>query len=113
MLFRSDGLTRLGDLGEAWLERLDAVLIGPGIGPDPLEPAERERWRQLVGFEGLLLVDADGLNRLAAGAAGLSALEWIRQRRGPTWLTPHAGEFARLFPLWADRPPLQAVRQAA
>lgn len=107
------GQTRLADLGERWLERLDAVLIGPGIGPDPEGPAERARWQQLAGFEGLLLLDADGLNRLVAGAAGRPALEWLRSRRGATWLTPHGGEFARLFPVLADLPPLRAVAEAA
>jgi NAD(P)H-hydrate epimerase len=108
-----DGLTRLADLEESWLERLDAVLIGPGLGPDPQGPAERARWQQLAGFEGLLLLDADGLNRLALGAAGPPALEWLRQRRGPTWLTPHGGEFARLFPALADRPAPWAAQEAA
>ena len=108
-----DGLTRLAQLGEGWLERLDALLVGPGIGPDPQGPAEQERWQQLAGFAGLLLLDADGLNRLAAGAAGQPAESWLRRRRGPTWLTPHAREFARLFPPLADRPSLQAAREAA
>ena len=109
----ADGRTRLAALAETWLERLDAVLIGPGIGADPEAPGERERWRQLLEFEGLLVLDADGLNRLALGAAALPPLEWLRQRRGPTWLTPHAGEFSRLFPSLAELPPLRAAREAA
>ncbi|MFO0016386.1 MAG: NAD(P)H-hydrate dehydratase [Synechococcaceae cyanobacterium] len=109
----AEGQTRLADLGERWLERLDAVLLGPGIGPDPQGPAELARWQQLAGFEGLVLLDADGLNRLAAGAAGTPALEWLRQRRGPTWLTPHGGEFARMFPELADQPALRGAREAA
>ncbi|MFN7901035.1 MAG: NAD(P)H-hydrate dehydratase [Synechococcaceae cyanobacterium] len=108
-----DGRVRLANLAETWLERLDAVLIGPGIGPDPQGSAEQARWQQLAGFGGLVLLDADGLNRLALGAAGGRALEWLRQRRGPTWLTPHAGEFGRLFPALAEWPPLRAAREAA
>ena len=42
------------------LERLDAVLIGPGIGPGGLEG-----WQPLQAFQGLLVIDADGLNRLS------------------------------------------------
>jgi hydroxyethylthiazole kinase-like uncharacterized protein yjeF len=108
-----DGWTSLAQLGEGWLERLDALLVGPGIGADPRGSAEQARWQQLAGFAGLLLLDADGLNRLAAGAAGVPAQVWLQQRRGPTWLTPHASEFARLFPPLADRPALQAAREAA
>ena len=65
-------------------------------------------WRylqRLQAFQGLLVLDADGLNRLSA--------PWIAERRGPTWLTPHAGEFARLFPDLAGEPPLEAAVRAA
>ena len=91
------------------LERLDAVLVGPGLGPAPEEavgPGIREPWWDaLQAFGGLLVVDADGLNRLHPA--------WLRERRGPTWITPHAGEFRRLFPALADLPPLEAAAEAA
>ena len=96
----------LEGLASATLERLDAVLIGPGIGA-----GELEGWQLLQAFEGLLVIDADGLNRLAQMDDG--GLAWLQQRRGPTWLTPHPGEFARLFPQWAALPPLEAAQQAA
>jgi hydroxyethylthiazole kinase-like uncharacterized protein yjeF len=89
--------------------RLDAIVLGPGLGPG-LE-ADGEAWEWLQRFRGLLLLDADGLNRLAS--RGDAALPWLRQRQGPTWLTPHPGEFARLFPSWATLPPLQAAARAA
>ncbi|MEB3199850.1 MAG: NAD(P)H-hydrate epimerase [Synechococcaceae cyanobacterium] len=92
--------------------RLDAVLIGPGLGLDR-SPGEDRLWPALGRFAGLLVLDADGLNRLAAAAAGEPALDWLRRRQGPTWLTPHAGEFARLFPSLADLPPLEAAARAA
>jgi NAD(P)H-hydrate epimerase len=38
---------------------------------------------------------------------------WLQQRSGPTWLTPHAAEFERLFPELAALPPHQAASQAA
>jgi hydroxyethylthiazole kinase-like uncharacterized protein yjeF len=127
----ADGLA-LADLPDGWLDRLDAVLLGPGLGAagpglggaagepgttshptEPGEPGELHRWQELQAFGGLLLLDADGLNRLAAGAAGMAAHAWLQGRSGPTWLTPHAGEFARLFPAWADAPPLEAASAAA
>ena len=58
----------------------------------------------------MLLLDADGLNRLAAQG---DVQHWLQQRRGPTWLTPHAAEFQRLFPELAALPPHQAASQAA
>jgi NAD(P)H-hydrate repair Nnr-like enzyme with NAD(P)H-hydrate dehydratase domain len=131
---RGRGLA-LADLPAGWLERLDAVLLGPGIGhdvhgaPDPprgwIPAAEVERWRQLQEFSGLVVVDADGLNRLARGVGeeadsdgedgpgGAAASQWLRYRHGPTWITPHQGEFARLFPDLAGQPPLEAAGAAA
>jgi hydroxyethylthiazole kinase-like uncharacterized protein yjeF len=103
----SDGNLRLAALADADLERLDAVLLGPGVGAGAgcapaLEPAA---WQRLQAFAGLLVLDADGLNRIDAS--------WLQDRRGPTWITPHAGEFARLFPALAAAPPLEAAAAAA
>ena len=103
------GGLRLEGLPHGALERLDAVVLGPGLGPEASGNAESAIWSQLQAFPGLLLLDADGLNRLA----DRSPLAWLQGRAGPTWLTPHAGEFARLFPQWADQPPLEAARHAA
>ena len=74
-------------------ERLDAVLVGPGLG----EPTYWwSQWsEQMLSVAGLLVLDADGLNGLAASPQGW---RWLLKRRGPTWLTPHAAEFSRLFP---------------
>jgi NAD(P)H-hydrate epimerase len=114
----SGGLALAG-LREDWLERLDAVLVGPGLGPgDPQEMGpgspEAERWRQLRQFRGLLVLDADGLNRLAdLRQIGADPIAWLAGRGGPTWLTPHAGEFARLFPRWAQAQALDAAAGAA
>ncbi len=98
----------LEGLASATLERLDAVLIGPGIGAGA---TNSNGWQPLQAFQGLLVIDADGLNRLSQMDGG--GLAWLQQRRGATWLTPHPGEFARLFPQWAGLPPLDAALQAA
>jgi len=103
----SNGNLTLAALADAQLERLDAVLLGPGIGSGDGAAAAQEpaAWQRLQAFDGLLVLDADGLNRIDA--------PWLGQRRGPTWITPHAGEFARLFPHLADEPPLLAAARAA
>ena len=97
----------LRGLPESWLDRLDAVLIGPGLGcgPEPSAP-----WPQLQDFQGLVVLDADGLNRLARSNA---PLDWFTGRRGATWITPHRQEFGRLFPDLVALPPLEAAAQAA
>ncbi|MFM7676178.1 MAG: NAD(P)H-hydrate dehydratase, partial [Synechococcus sp.] len=100
----------LGELPGEALDRLDAVVLGPGLGRPAAAGesalAEAALWQALAGFEGLLVLDADGLNRLADPA-------WLARRAGPTWLTPHRGEFDRLFPSLAGEPPLEAARRAA
>ena len=65
--------------------------------------------KQLQG-EWVLVLDADGLNRLALATDGW---QWLQQRQGHTWLTPHAGEFRRLFPQLKARQPLDAALEAS
>ncbi|MEX1323204.1 MAG: NAD(P)H-hydrate dehydratase, partial [Synechococcaceae cyanobacterium] len=111
----AQGQLALGQLGDSELERLDAVLVGPGLGAT-VKPqgggdgcCEALAWRRLQDFAGLLVLDADGLNRLADQGGG----DWLRQRSGPTWITPHRGEFDRLFPQWREAPALEAATAAA
>ena len=89
--------------------RLDALLIGPGWGriEAPWDP-----WAEpLLDLKGLLVIDADGLNQLARSSEGW---RWLLKRSGPTWITPHGGEFARLFPdCHGDTLPEQAAAAAA
>ncbi|MFN9645314.1 MAG: NAD(P)H-hydrate epimerase [Cyanobacteriota bacterium] len=101
-------------LAEGALDRLDAVVVGPGLGPlaggaagdgPGLGGSGEPWWEALLQFRGLLVVDAEGLLRVSPA--------WLRQREGPTWITPHAGEFRRLFPDLADQPPLEAAAAAA
>ncbi len=123
------GSLRLDQLTELDPQRLNALLIGPGIGPltcagqssPEASFSEADCWRSLLGWSGLLVLDADGLNRLAGPVAqglGLSAISWLQQRQGPTWITPHPAEFARLFPELAatsttTSTALEAAAQAA
>ncbi len=67
-----------------------AMLIGPGLGQTP-SAVEFVRSVLLDRLEGpRLVIDADGLNSLAAVA------DWPGRVRGPAILTPHPGEMARL-----------------
>ena len=70
-------------------ERAGSVVLGPGIGrTDGAFEFAREVARSI---EAPLLIDADGLNAHAGRLGSLS------ERRGPTVLTPHTGELARLL----------------
>lgn len=69
----------------------NAVLIGPGIGRS--EGALRAVETVLTGFEGPVVVDADGINVLQTHK------DILRGRTFPTILTPHTGEFLRLYDL--------------
>ena len=84
------------------LERVRAVAMGPGLGASQ---ATAEGVRAVLGaYDGPVVLDADAL-------AGLD-LHHLARRRAPTVLTPHEGEFARLFgPVGRNR--LAAVVAAA
>jgi hydroxyethylthiazole kinase-like uncharacterized protein yjeF len=88
--------------------RCKAVITGPGLGQaGSVRPS---LLRVLAGVPVPVVVDADGINALESAAA----LRQITARRSaPVIITPHEGEYARLFggPPEADR--LAAVRRAA
>jgi NAD(P)H-hydrate epimerase len=71
----------------------DAVVLGPGLGQ---EPPTREFARELARRCPVpLVVDADGLNALAASGRSPAAHDALR-REIPTVATPHPGEMGRL-----------------
>ncbi len=77
-------------------ERADALVLGPGLGRSEGAAAFA---RELALHAPLpLLVDADGLNAHATGAA----LQRLAGRSAPTVLTPHGGELARLLGVDGD-----------
>ena len=80
----TDALIQLGDM----LPRMDAVLIGPGLGIS-------EGTSQIVQYilkeaKCPVVLDADGISIAA------SHKDILRERTSATVLTPHAGEFSRL-----------------
>ena len=70
------------------LSKMDAVLIGPGLGQS--EGTLAVTRAVLEAFGGPIVLDADGINVLKAH------MDIVRERKSPTILTPHAGEFARV-----------------
>ena len=75
------------------LNNFDSVVLGPGIG------VNTEDWRNLtkflINYKGLLILDADALNRISRTENGYN---FFLRRLFKTWITPHMGEFRRLFP---------------
>jgi hydroxyethylthiazole kinase-like uncharacterized protein yjeF len=120
MLRRCDGAEALAELlGDA---RITAICLGPGLGVGEgtaalVEVALRASAARLLG----VVLDADALTSFTEAPERLFTLTHAARR---VVLTPHDGEFARLFPDLADRlraPPsegpafsrLDAVRAAA
>lgn len=95
------------DLSAIDWNRYDAAAIGPGLGTGP---ESIQKVKDILNmYEGPLVIDADGLNVLAAlegsgeavGCDGSTAFDTIRQRAskagGQTIITPHIGEARRLM----------------
>ena len=70
------------------LPKMDAVLIGPGIGCSEGTFSLVEK--VLKSFDKTVVLDADGINVLSGH------IDILRGRTGPTILTPHEGEFTRV-----------------
>ena len=90
------------------LARADAVALGPGLGRS--DEAIALARRVAAEHPGPVVIDADGLFAFAGKLARL------RKRPGPTVLTPHEGEMARLLGVeadWVRANRLEAVRKAA
>jgi ADP-dependent NAD(P)H-hydrate dehydratase / NAD(P)H-hydrate epimerase len=84
-------------------KRFNALLIGPGAGADA---ATRARALAMLATRRPVLLDADAITAFAADRQALFAAV-----QGPCVLTPHDGEFARLFDSSGDK--LTRARAAA
>jgi hydroxyethylthiazole kinase-like uncharacterized protein yjeF len=85
-----DGPAELGEfLGD---RRRNAVVLGPGGG---VGPAMREEVLAALSSHAAVALDADALTSFADHPDALA--EAIRKRGGNVVLTPHRGEFSRLF----------------
>ena len=71
------------------LEKFQAIACGSGMTKDAKSVVEK-----VLSARCPIVLDADGLNILAEH----DVIEVLTQRESPTVLTPHEGEFKRLFP---------------
>ena len=86
-------------------ERRNALLLGPGAG---VGGETRSRTLAMLGTGRSCVLDADALTSFAGASA-----ELFEARRGPCVMTPHEGEFARLFDLPPALGKLEQARRAA
>lgn len=79
---------------QGWdLSTYDTIACGPGLTTEAAEIVQ-----QVLANDHPLVLDADGLNVLAQQGT----IPTLQKRRAATVLTPHLGEFKRLFPDLAD-----------
>ncbi|MBO0664431.1 NAD(P)H-hydrate dehydratase [Jiella sp. MQZ9-1] len=116
MLKRCDDRATLTELlGD---RRLNALVLGPGFG---VGAQARDYAEAVLASEARLVLDADGITSFAEDPAALFALAAQaadRRTKGEAAmvLTPHAGEFKRLFPDLAAADAMakpETARQAA
>ncbi|MBD2104688.1 NAD(P)H-hydrate dehydratase [Leptolyngbya sp. FACHB-261] len=87
------------------LQQFHAIACGPGLSAGARAVVEQVLSPQ---YTGPLVLDADGLNILAE-----LGLERLQGRSAPSLLTPHPGEFKRLFPNVTLEDRLSATQAAA
>ena len=107
MLARMDGPDGLGEILAD--RRHNAVVLGPGLGrgADAVDLVQ-----VALASDATTVLDADALTSFADDPDALFAL--VGARPAATVLTPHEGEFGRLFPDLADNPSkLDRAREAA
>jgi hydroxyethylthiazole kinase-like uncharacterized protein yjeF len=99
----SGAIAQLPD--EIDLSKYSAIACGPGLTQNAGFVIE-----QVLASDRPLILDADGLNVLAQ-----TLMPKLIQRQAPTILTPHPGEFKRLFPKLSEQlgDRIVAVRSAA
>lgn len=87
--------------------RLNAAVIGPGCGVG--QPTQ-DLVAAVLASQAAAVLDADALTSFSEGPHTL-----FLQLREPAVLTPHAGEFERIFPGVLDRAPtrIEAAREAS
>lgn len=88
-------------------KRFNAVVIGPGCG---VGPATRDLVAAVLASEAAAVLDADALTSFADDPSAL-----FKQLRQPAALTPHEGEFERIFPglLAESQNRIEAARSAS
>ncbi|MBO1066619.1 MULTISPECIES: NAD(P)H-hydrate dehydratase [Nostocales] len=86
------------------LNSFTAIACGPGLTKDNISIVP-----EIIQCECPLILDADALNILAQ----IGTIPTLKQRKSATVLTPHTGEFKRLFPNIDHTDRIKAIQTAA
>lgn len=86
------------------LNSFTAIACGPGLTKDNISIIP-----EIIQCECPLILDADALNILAQ----IGTIPRLKQRKSATVLTPHTGEFKRLFPNIDHTDRIKAIQTAA
>lgn len=92
------------------IDEFASVVIGPGLGTS--KEAKKVLSELIAYFHGPIVIDADGINLLEDA----TIRDELLKRKGPTVLTPHPGEMARLLGIKNEkvvREPVKCVEEAA
>lgn len=99
----------IASLGDLNLHKYDAIVFGMGVTRE-ISRHQEQILAPLLEAPIPIIIDADGLNILAEG----SYWDTVKMRQSPTILTPHVGEFKRLFPqLNLSENPLEMLKTAS
>jgi hydroxyethylthiazole kinase-like uncharacterized protein yjeF len=89
--------------------RITASLIGPGAGTDA---DVKDLVSSVLASESTAVLDAEGITAFSEAPAEL--FDQIKARPAPTLMTPHEGEFKKVFPELDNEPSkLERARRAA
>lgn len=88
--------------------RKNAVLLGPGLG---VGEYTKNMVLTALGSDAAVVLDADAITSFAGDPDRLFAA--ASSRAAPVVMTPHDGEFARVFASLASLPKLERARKAA
>ena len=89
-------------------KRKNVILVGPGLG---VNKRGRDIVQAALACPAALILDADALTLYRHDPHIL--FKAIKDRKAPVILTPHGGEFSRLFGSLADMPKIEVTMQAA
>lgn len=87
-----EAICSLWDASKADMSIYDAFCIGPGMGVD--KRTEEILFYALTKSSKTVLIDADGLNTVAASS---ELRRIVKERSNPVIITPHIGEASRLL----------------